>query len=87
MRVPPVGLRVPPAASRSDPLTVKSEYTMLRRICRSTLRVIPFALLLFVFTAGIEGRTGTKNGEWQTYGGDFGSTKYAPLDQGPGVSR
>ena len=24
---------------------------------------------------------GTQNGEWQTYGGDLGSTRYAPLDQ------
>jgi len=27
------------------------------------------------------GQTGTKNGEWRTYGGDLGSTRYAPLDQ------
>ena len=26
-------------------------------------------------------QTGTKNGEWNTYGGDLGSTRYAPLDQ------
>jgi hypothetical protein len=49
--------------------------------------MIPFAVLLFVLTAGIEGQTGPNNGEWQTYGGDLGSTQYAPLDQGPGVSR
>jgi quinoprotein glucose dehydrogenase len=27
------------------------------------------------------GQTGAKNGEWRTYGGDLGSTRYAPLDQ------
>lgn len=27
------------------------------------------------------GQTGTKNGEWPTYGGDLGNTRYAPLDQ------
>lgn len=27
------------------------------------------------------GQTGTKNGEWRTYGGDLGSTRYVPLDQ------
>ena len=27
------------------------------------------------------GQSGTKNGEWRTYGGDLGSTRYAPLDQ------
>ena len=32
-------------------------------------------------TAGVRGQSGTKNGEWRTYGGDLGSTHYAPLDQ------
>jgi quinoprotein glucose dehydrogenase len=27
------------------------------------------------------GQSGTKNGEWRNYGGDQGSTRYAPLDQ------
>src|ERR1700681_4074029 len=26
-------------------------------------------------------QTGAKNGEWRSYGGDTGSTKYSPLDQ------
>jgi quinoprotein glucose dehydrogenase len=26
-------------------------------------------------------QSGAKNGEWRTYGGDLGSTRYAPLDQ------
>src|SRR5258706_1687878 len=26
-------------------------------------------------------QTGAKNGEWRTYGGDLGSTRYSPLDQ------
>src|SRR6202050_2413263 len=26
-------------------------------------------------------QTGTKNGEWRSYAGDLGSTRYAPLDQ------
>jgi len=29
----------------------------------------------------VSGQSGTKNGEWPTYGGDLGNTKYAPLDQ------
>ncbi len=29
----------------------------------------------------VAGQTGTKNGEWPTYGGDLGNTRYAPLDQ------
>ena len=32
-------------------------------------------------TSAVRGQTGAKNGEWQTYGGDLGSTRYAPLDQ------
>jgi glucose dehydrogenase len=26
-------------------------------------------------------QTGAKGGEWRTYGGDLGNTRYAPLDQ------
>jgi quinoprotein glucose dehydrogenase len=31
--------------------------------------------------AVLHGQAGTTNGEWRTYGGDLGSTRYAPLDQ------
>src|ERR1700682_6322174 len=41
-----------------------------------------------VFCAGLLGvvmpasaQTGAKNGEWRTYGGDLGNTRYSPLDQ------
>jgi quinoprotein glucose dehydrogenase len=34
-----------------------------------------------MMSAGLRAQTGTKNGEWRTYGGDLGSTHYAPLDQ------
>jgi quinoprotein glucose dehydrogenase len=36
-----------------------------------------------VFSATLPGRAqkGTQKGEWRTYGGDLGSTRYAPLDQ------
>src|SRR6476660_8262501 len=27
------------------------------------------------------GQSGAKDGEWRTYGGDLGNTRYAPLDQ------
>ena len=27
------------------------------------------------------GQSGAANGEWRTYGGDLGNTRYAPLDQ------
>jgi quinoprotein glucose dehydrogenase len=36
---------------------------------------------LFVMTAEGRGQHGTVNGEWPYFGGDLGSTRYAPLDQ------
>jgi quinoprotein glucose dehydrogenase len=32
-------------------------------------------------TASLHGQTGAPNGEWRTYGGDLGHTRYAALDQ------
>jgi quinoprotein glucose dehydrogenase len=32
-------------------------------------------------SAPARAQAGAKNGEWRTYGGDLGSTRYAPLDQ------
>src|SRR5207253_8547633 len=29
----------------------------------------------------LEAQSGARNGEWRTYGGDLGNTRYAPLDQ------
>ena len=37
--------------------------------------------LMLGTTAGVHGQSGTKKGEWPTYGGDLGHTRYAPLDQ------
>ncbi len=31
--------------------------------------------------AGLLAQSGAKNGEWPTYGGDLGNTRYSPLDQ------
>jgi quinoprotein glucose dehydrogenase len=36
---------------------------------------------LSLSSAGAAAQQGTTNGEWRTYGGDLGSTRYAPLDQ------
>src|SRR5580700_1057132 len=38
-------------------------------------------LLLLSAALPASAQTGTKNGEWRTYGGDLASTRYAPLDQ------
>src|SRR5688572_15393790 len=32
-------------------------------------------------TVSLHGQTGAPRGEWRTYGGDLGHTRYAPLDQ------
>jgi glucose dehydrogenase len=38
-------------------------------------------ILASASTAVVGGQVGTVNGEWPTYAGDTGSTRYAPLDQ------
>lgn len=42
-----------------------------------------FALVaaMFIWVAPAPGQSGARNGEWKTYGGDLGNTKYSPLDQ------
>ena len=32
-------------------------------------------------TSTMHAQVGARNGEWRTYGGDLGHTRYAPLDQ------
>jgi glucose dehydrogenase len=46
-------------------------------------RSLPTALMLALCCTAVDVRaqTGAKGGEWRTYGGDLGSTRYAPLDQ------
>ncbi len=39
------------------------------------------ATLLLSGILPLAAQTGAKNGEWRTYGGDLGNTKYSPLDQ------
>ena len=41
------------------------------------------ALLILASWPGgpVAAQRGTTNGEWRSYSGDSGSTKYAPLDQ------
>src|ERR1700686_1954651 len=39
------------------------------------------ACLLLWVTVPLPAQSGAKDGEWRTYGGDLGSTRYAPLDQ------
>src|SRR6185369_10245074 len=42
--------------------------------------LIALAALLCV-ASSVGAQTGAKDGEWRTYGGDLGHTRYSPLDQ------
>ncbi|HLJ22977.1 MAG TPA: pyrroloquinoline quinone-dependent dehydrogenase [Candidatus Acidoferrales bacterium] len=50
---------------------------------RASRWIAPCAFTLFSLAAALPAgaQTGAKNGEWQTYGGDLASTRYAALDQ------
>jgi quinoprotein glucose dehydrogenase len=39
------------------------------------------ALAAVMVGVGVSGQSGARNGEWTTYGGDLGSTRYSPLAQ------
>jgi quinoprotein glucose dehydrogenase len=60
---------------------------MNRSLQRWSLRVAPLALFLTAAVLPLAGQsaapaaTGTRAGEWPTYGGDLASTRYSPLDQ------
>jgi quinoprotein glucose dehydrogenase len=43
--------------------------------------VLSLAAAMAASSAVVGGQVGTVNGEWPTYAGDTGSTRYAPLDQ------
>ncbi|MEO8075352.1 MAG: PQQ-binding-like beta-propeller repeat protein [Acidobacteriota bacterium] len=59
----------------------------MTRLCnrvRSNVRVTLLALALGTVAATatpVGAQSGARNGEWPTYGGDLGNTRYAPLDQ------
>ena len=40
-------------------------------------------MLMMLISAAlfVVGQQGAKNGEWPTYGGDLGHTRYSPVDQ------
>jgi len=53
---------------------------MSRRVLRAALASLALAGALVSTNVGVRGQSGAKNGEWPTYGGDLGHTRYAPLD-------
>ncbi len=52
---------------------------MTRSVLRT--RTTLFAASLFSMSVALSGQSGSRGGEWTTYGGDLGNTRYAPLDQ------
>src|ERR1700689_3525229 len=49
---------------------------------KRTLMVLFVAMIvLLVAISPLLAQTGAKNGEWPTYGGDLGNTRYSALDQ------
>ncbi len=50
----------------------------MRKLLLSLLPLISCTLLLNV---SAHAQSGAKNGEWRSYAGDLGSTRYSPLDQ------
>ena len=54
---------------------------MRRTVRRWGMRIAPLVGLLVWATLPIAGQSGTKNGEWTTYGADLANTRYSPLDQ------
>jgi quinoprotein glucose dehydrogenase len=53
---------------------------VMPRLCRFVVLAALVGCLLWTASPGWA-QSGAKNGEWRTYGGDLGSTRYAPLDQ------
>ena len=54
---------------------------MTRRRHALSLAAVMLPALLAAWTAAPRGQAGASRGEWPTYGGDLGHTRYAPLDQ------
>src|SRR5678815_4748407 len=65
-----------PTKSHSNP----SRYIIYRRYEENAMKWT-FLTLLLVAVTPLLAQTGAKNGEWPTYGGDLGNTRYSALDQ------
>ena len=57
--------------------------TLTPRAARFATRSVRFVLAVFVpaLVIPVYGQQGAKNGEWPTYGGDLGNSRYSALDQ------
>src|SRR5262245_33820996 len=64
----------------ATPTSIHVEAWMMRP--RSTTPSWSWALVLLLTAAAApQAQHGAANGEWRSYGGDLGHTRYAPLDQ------
>jgi quinoprotein glucose dehydrogenase len=59
----------------------KGRTAVTEQLSRRIVRLVPVVCLLFSTPMPLVGQPGAKSGEWRSYGGDLGSTRYAPLDQ------
>src|SRR6185295_17673468 len=55
--------------------------TMMRTSLRAATAAAAVLAVMVGATLAVRGQSGAKNGEWPTYGGDVGNTRYSPLDQ------
>jgi quinoprotein glucose dehydrogenase len=53
----------------------------MRRTLSHTVLPAAVVAAAALAAASVHGQAGAPNGEWRTYGGDLGHTRYAPLDQ------
>ena len=57
-----------------------SEPTGSERRCYRWRALVTLCVIVAATTRAVA-QSGARNGEWRTYGGDLGNTRYAPLDQ------
>jgi quinoprotein glucose dehydrogenase len=55
--------------------------TMMRAVLRAAVPAAAVLTVLVGAALAVRGQSGARNGEWPTYGGDLGNTRYSPLDQ------
>ena len=53
----------------------------MRTFTRWMTQIVPVLCLLVLANTRVTAQSGAKTGEWRTYGGDTGNTRYSPLDQ------
>jgi quinoprotein glucose dehydrogenase len=70
-----------PTNIHGEPIQLERKDGIMSWLTPSARILASLLVVLMWTTVGLPGQTGAKNGEWPTYGGDLGHTRYAPLDQ------